>query len=575
MASARELDLETLLEAIDKLDSLFAIYDNDFNLLFANRATHAAWPDMYKALGEGCSRYEAMEKEIIRQFPDRTAEEITKFTQYAVEKASSGERGESRAQNGRIYRTWHEPMGDDWIVAVGLDLTDLKKQESQLSRLATENFNLANVDELTGLANRRQFTREIERLLAEADETEGKFCLGLMDLDGFKIVNDVYGHPLGDALLKEVSRRLNETLPDDSLKARLGGDEFALLIPKELSRAEIEDLAAKIREQVEQPYRVGDESVRVGASMGFVSFPDAGTTREQLMSRADFALYHSKQNQKGCATIFSAEHEETVQRDGSLELAMREANIESEFYLMFQPRINASTGETTSIEALARWESPTLGSIPPTQFIPIAERSGYISKIAQVLFRKAVDVASSWPETISLSFNLSPLEVTSIEHVRALIAIVEASDMPANRIIFERTGTAMIGQSEQVMTVLKELKSSGIKVALDDFGTGYSSLNYLSHMPLDIVKIDRSFLEGIEQNHASSSVLKSICDLCRNLGLTNVIEGVETELQAKHVKVAGVDMIQGYLYSKPVSPSHLESFLTNDKAQFGQAKVAS
>lgn len=575
MAKSKDLDLTTLLEAIDKLESLFAIYDNDFNLVFANRASHEAWPDLYAALQQGCSQHEAIEKEITRQFPDRSPEEIAAFTEYAVKSASSGERGESRAQNGRIYRTWHEKMGDDWVVAVGLDLTDLKKQERQLSKLASENFNLANVDELTGLANRRHFVREIDRLLSDVGEAARGFCLCLMDLDGFKIVNDVYGHPMGDVLLKEVAHRLDSALGDDCVKARLGGDEFAILIQKEMDRTEIEDLAAMLREQIEQPYLVGDESVRVGASMGFVCYPDAGTARAQLLSRADFALYHSKQNQKGGATIFSAEHEEKVQRDGSLELALREADIDEEFYVLFQPLISAVTGETTSIEALARWQSPLVGAIPPAQFVPIAERSGYISKIAQSLFRKAVEVACTWPEHVSLSFNLSPIEVRSIDHVRALISIVEEADIAAGRIIFELTETAMIGQSAQVMEILRELKECGVKVALDDFGTGYSSLNYLSHMPLDIVKIDRAFLEGIEQSHASSSVLKSICDLCRNLGLTNVIEGVETELQAKHVKVAGVDMIQGYLYSRPITASDIEVFLEDKSDARTAAKIAS
>ncbi|MEL6861452.1 MAG: EAL domain-containing protein [Pseudomonadota bacterium] len=561
MSKAGDLDLNTLLEAIDRLGSLFAIYDKDFNLVFANRATHAAWPDMYAALEDGASQEEAIRIEILRQFPDRPKEEIDQFTAYAVEHVRTGARGESRAQNGRIYRTWHEAMGDKWIVALGLDLTDLKKQENELSHLAKENSRLANVDELTGLANRRHFVREIDRLLQDGMAEGSAFCLGMMDLDGFKIVNDVHGHLTGDALLQQVSDRLRTALGEHCFIARLGGDEFALLIPKALSRLEIAKFASQLRRVIERPYDVDEERIHVGASMGFVTFPDAGSTRAQLMSRADFALYHSKQNDKGGATIFSEEYEEHIQRNGSLELGLRESDLEQEFYLMFQPIFDAKTGAPTVVEALARWESPTFGSISPLQFIPIAERSGKIMDIAEILFRKALETASTWPDHVSLSFNLSPPEVTSIDHARRLMSLIEASPFPAERVIFELTETAMIGQSSQVVSVLRELKQFGVRIALDDFGTGFSSLNYLSRMPLDMVKIDRSFLEGIETNHASSSVLKSICDLSANLGLINVIEGVETELQDARVKRAGINLIQGYLYARPVSASDIEAHL--------------
>ncbi len=577
MSKPGDLDLQTLLEAIDRLGSLFAIYDKEFKLVFANKATHEAWPDMYAALEAGCSQAEAIKLEITRQFPDRTEAEIDQYTAYALDKVRIGERGESRAQNGRIYRTWHEAMGDDWIVALGLDLTDLKKQETELSHLAKENSRLANVDELTGLANRRHFVREIDRLLEEGKAGAKGFSLGMMDLDGFKIVNDVYGHLMGDALLRQVSDRLTTALGTHCFTARLGGDEFAILIPKELSQLEIAKFASQLRRVIEQPYFVEEERIHVGASMGFVSFPDAGSTRSQLMSRADFALYHSKQNDKGGATIFSEEYEEHIQRTGSLELGLRESDLEQEFYLMFQPIIDAKTGQATIIEALARWESPIFGAISPAQFIPIAERSGKILEIAQVLFRKALETATTWPDHISLSFNLSPPEVTSIEHARRLMSLIEAAQFPPERVILELTETAMIGQSSQVVTVLRELKQFGVRIALDDFGTGFSSLNYLSRMPLDIVKIDRSFLEDIETNHASSAVLKSICDLSKNLGLINVIEGVETELQDARVKRAGINMIQGFLYSRPVEAADIDPKLSpasNDDDAVGDPTLA-
>lgn len=566
MLKAAELDLDTLLEAIDRLDTVFAVYDKDRRLVFANKSAHAGWPVLYEGLAQGLSEYDATRNEIASQFPNHSDEEIDQFTKYTIAITSSGGHGEIRSQSGRIFRTHHEVLGEKGIVGIGVDLTDLKKHELELSRLADENFRLANIDELTGLSNRRHFLSHLEQLCDTTESETEHFVLGLLDLDGFKLVNDVHGHPVGDALLREAAERLRNFFCDECVIARLGGDEFGLIVPGHSSNEEIEKTAKALCAELGKPYQLGGERLHVSASTGLASFPDVGNSRRQLMERADFALYHAKQNDKGRAIIFSSEHEIRIRRNGILELGIREADLENELYLEFQPILDANTQETTSFEALARWESPTLGTVAPTQFIPIAEQSGLITKLSPILLKRALDQAETWPENISLSFNLSSLEVASMEHANLLMQIVLDSSVATNRVVFEITETAMMRDSKKALKVLEAFRKIGIRVSLDDFGTGFSSLNHVANMPLDIVKIDRAFLEGIETRRENSSVLKTICDLCRSLGLASVMEGVETQLQSKLVKSAGVDFMQGYLFCRPMSPEQVYHYLKDERA---------
>ncbi|MCR9268629.1 MAG: EAL domain-containing protein [Hyphomonadaceae bacterium] len=577
MFKARELDLETLLEAIDRLDTVFAVYDKDHRLVFANESARRGWPKLYDGLARGLSQYDATRLEIASQFPNHSEDDIDQFTEYSVAIASSGKHGEIRAQTGRIYRTHHERLGEKGIVGIGVDLTDLKKHEHELSRLAEENFRLANIDELTGLSNRRHFLSRLDELCDPTHVDPKPFVLGLLDLDGFKLVNDVHGHPVGDALLKEAADRLRSAFCENCVIARLGGDEFGIIVPSEKTADIIETTATDICAVLGQPYELDGERLYVSASMGIASFPNVGQTRRQLMERADFALYHAKQNDKGRAIIFSAEHEIRIRRHASLELGIREADLERELYLDFQPILNAQSQIVTSFEALARWNSPTLGAVSPEHFIPIAEQSGLITKLSPILLRRALREAETWPETISLSINLSSLEVASMEHAQQLMRLIDQSSVNPRRVVFEITETAMMRESKNVLKVLEAFRKVGIRISLDDFGTGFSSLNHVAHMPLDAVKIDRTFLEGIETRRESASVLKTICDLCRSLGLTSVMEGVETPLQARMVKSAGIDFMQGYLFCRPISAGQVQKFLTAErlpeKVQSRQAKA--
>lgn len=564
MLKSEKLDLETLLEAIGRLDTVFAVYDKDHRLLFANESAQRGWPILYEGLAQGLSRYEATRNEIESQFPNHSEQEIDQFTQYTMKSTDAGQRGEIRGQTGQIYRMHHEVLGDKGVVGIGVDLTDLKKHEKELSRLAEENFRLANIDELTGLSNRRHFLKHLEDLCRAHETDPQPFIIGLVDLDGFKLVNDVHGHPVGDALLQETARRLQSEFSEECIIARLGGDEFGLIVPRDVTTETVEAKADAVCAKLGKPYQLCGERLYVSASIGIASFPSAGQTPQQLLERADFALYHAKQNDKGRAVIFSSEHEIRIRRRAALELGIRESNLEQEMRLEYQPVLDARTQTVRSFEALARWNSPTLGEVPPDQFIPIAETSGLITKLTPILLKRALDDARTWPDSVSLSINLSSLEVASMDHARHLMDLVAGSSIAPERVIFEITETAMMRESEKVLKVLDAFRNFGIRVSLDDFGTGFSSLNYVATMPLDIVKIDRSFLEGIETRRESSSVLSTIGDLCRSLGLASVMEGIETDLQARFVKSAGIDFMQGYLFCRPMSPDRVDEFLASE-----------
>ncbi len=439
--------------------------------------------------------------------------------------------------------------------------------KAQLQVYADENFEMANLDSLTGLGNRRRFSLDIDRLLDSDSADPGAFCVGMLDLDGFKLVNDAHGHPAGDALLSQTSERLKACLKKGDTLARLGGDEFGVLCPRSMTREEIEALGLSICEALSSPFDLGDVTVQVTASVGFAAFPKAGKTRSELFERADFALYHAKENGKGHAVLFSSEHEFNIRQRANMELRLREADLDAEFSVEFQPIMGSNSHRVFGFEALARWQSPSLGRIAPGSFIPLAEKSGLIRSLSPVLLEKALREAREWSTSAFLSFNLSPHEVTSKEYAEEILGVIGRSGFAPERLIFEITETAMDREDQQVIDVLNGFRGAGIRIALDDFGHGSSSFSRLARMPLDVLKIDRSFLDqaGLA-NRQASAVLQSISDLSKNLNIFTIIEGVETQQQLDVVQAAGIDLTQGYFFSRPMPAELVEDFLRNGNA---------
>lgn len=561
-----DLDLSTLLIAIDRMQSSFIVYDENFKLRYANAAARAAWPIMIENLEAGLSRYESIKAQVIDLYPQLDDEKLDAATQYTMQTQETEEARELKAAEGRAYRLHHEFADDRTIVSIGIDLSDLKRAQHQLKQLAQENFDLANRDELTGLANRRAFMAQISELIESEAVSESSFCLFLIDLDGFKLVNDHYGHPTGDELLQQVGARLATCFEQNASLARLGGDEFGVVLAGGHSRAALQALGEQVCAAMAAPFDLKKDRVTIAASVGWASFPDDGDSRSTLFERADFALYHAKGQGKGCAVSFSREHELAIRNNAALSLHLKEADLEREIHLAFQPIFASGSNLPICVEALARWTSPALGEISPAQFIPVAEQTAQMTRLTPVVLRKALHSAQAWPESIFLSINLSALDLASEEHARHLMDIIEQSPVSATRIVFEVTETAVVRDIDRVASVLALLRQTGARIALDDFGTGHSSLKYLAQMPLDILKIDRSFLQDIAEKDTTSAVFRSICDLGHSLKLICVAEGVETQAQYEEAVKAGVDLVQGYALSRPVKAEQILSALFSTRA---------
>ncbi|MFP3185299.1 MAG: EAL domain-containing protein [Paraburkholderia sp.] len=425
----------------------------------------------------------------------------------------------------------------------------------------SENFQLANIDSLTGLANRRAFFSYLDNAYTQAKSTGGRLAVGIVDLDGFKSVNDIYGHATGDKLLQTIGLRLKEACPANYYVARLGGDEFSIVASNFGDTRELVAMGELICSAIRMAAPLGDTTLQIGGSIGFSVYPDMAADTEQLFANADYALYHGKRTSRGKVTLFSIDHDAKIRSDAKIEQALQHANLEDELTVVFQPIVNVSSRATIGFEALARWFNPALGSVSPAQFIPIAERTGMIETITQILLKKALAHASLWPGCIRLSFNLSAHDLSSPESVFAIVTAIGKSCFDPTRLDFEVTETAFIRDFQQVRNATEILRSIGCGISLDDFGTGFSSLTHLHALPLTKIKVDRSFVTDLDKKSASYKIVKSLLALSRDMGLDCIVEGIETRDELAILKTLGGRMVQGYLYSRPIPADEVARFL--------------
>ncbi len=425
---------------------------------------------------------------------------------------------------------------------------------------------LAALDSLTGIANRRSIFARIDKLVDERTPC----WIGILDLDGFKSINDIYGHAVGDHVLCEVVDRLGERNDPDIQFGRIGGDEFAVLIIGERDAAEVEKFGNSLIEAISRPYDMQPLQLSLGGTIGFAQFPAMGESTRQIYEKADFALYRGKQFSRGQTVIFTLDQDQEMRESLSLERALREANLEQELYLLFQPQFDLKRQKVVSFEALARWQSPTLGLVAPDRFIRAAERSGLIQNVTRVLFGKALDAVDLWPEEITISFNLSAQDLADRAFVFSLVSQVTARGIAPGRLEFEITETAVMKDIAASRILLEDLSALGFKIALDDFGSGYSSFEYLDQLPLDKVKIDKSFVRKVARSDTSREIVAAIITLCRNLALKCVLEGVETEDEMRTLSALSPQLIQGYLFGRPMSQRDvLGLLLAEDQAEDG------
>ncbi len=433
--------------------------------------------------------------------------------------------------------------------------------------LRVEAQSMADSDVLTGLPNRRSFFRVMDAALAGVTVGKKIFHLALIDLDGFKPINDIYGHSVGDTLLIEVGNRLRTVCGERAFAARMGGDEFAIILYGDIDSADLDTFGMQLCDALRDTYFLGGVTANISGSVGFVRCASDQFTPSQLLERADYALYFAKQNLRGAPVVFTEKHETEMRDFSQVDQTLRTSDLDAELSIMFQPQVDVIENRTISFEALARWNSRKLGSVRPDIFIKAAERSGLITQITLLLLEKALKQVREWPEDTKVSFNLSARDLRSGISITNICNAVRSSGIDPRRIEFEITETAMLTDFEQACEALARLKAMGCRIAIDDFGSGYSSFSYIHRLPVDKIKIDRSFVVQLLQHGSALKIIKTIIDLCRNLNLDCVIEGVETQAEMNKLAQIRARYIQGYLFSRPMLAEQVLPYLRTETAR--------
>jgi diguanylate cyclase (GGDEF)-like protein len=371
-----------------------------------------------------------------------------------------------------------------------------------------------------------------------------------MDLDGFKKVNDVYGHTVGDSLLRHVADRLR-AVADDAFIARLGGDEFTIIADNE-ERPSVAKLTDRLLAAFADDFELDGHRLRQDLSIGVATYPADGTDAETLLNNADAALYRAKAEHPGSVQLFEAKMAARLRERAALQADLELAIEHSELRLHYQPQLKM-TGEITAFEVLARWQSPKRGMVPPGEFIPIAEESSLILVIGEWVLREACREAASWKKPLRVAVNVSPIQFRHGDLPRLVHSVLFETGLAPNRLELEITEGVLIDDFSRAVSILRRLKSLGVQIALDDFGTGYSSLSYLHGFPFDKIKIDRTFISDLETNRHSIAIVRAVIELSRSLNIPILAEGVETQAQHAFLAQEGCDEVQGYLTGRPLA----------------------
>ena len=408
---------------------------------------------------------------------------------------------------------------------------------------------LADTDVLTGLGNRRALLAEID---ARVRAQDGPFAVALLDLDGFKAINDTFGHSTGDELLVEVGRRLSDLVGDTGFVARLGGDEFAILFGGQDERAAMRLIDQAI-DRIARPYTHHERNLMVSACAGIALRSGIESDPTQTIRMADIALFSAKRRGRGTAELFSNALELGVKRRAEIEMALRAPGVEMEIELAYQPIVDLESMKVCSFEALARWRHSELGWISPSEFIPITEQISVVERISEALLARAAAEAVRWPESIRLSFNLSAVQLCSEASAQRILQLVADAGLAPSRLQLEVTETALLGDFDAARRNLALLSKAGVQLALDDFGAGYASISYLREMSFDAVKLDGSLLTAAHADPAGMRLLKGVLDLCGAVGLPCIAEHVETEHQVELLRQLGCQYGQGYWLARPMA----------------------
>ena len=499
----------------------------------------------------GVDRNTMLGKRAVEVMPQATAEQIEEQDRKLIAAGTIIFRDEHAVEtpgNGtRIVKTTRLPVADAdgkplYLISVIRDLTDRKRHEQQIAHMAHH-------DPLTDLPNRATFNQCIAATLDMAKAAGDSFALLSIDFDHFKSVNDVFGHAVGDALLREVAGRMQQA-SQGAFLARVGGDEFHVITPTGPQPATAEALAEKLTAALDTDIDIEGFPLRVRLTVGIAVFPQDGADVATLVANADAALYRAKSEARGSIRFFEMAMDKQLRDTRALQQDLRTATQRDEIALHYQPQALIG-GEVTGFEALVRWHHPRHGLVSPATFIPLAEEGGLIVELGEWILRTACREAASWPRPLHIAVNLSPVQFRYGDLPTLVHEVLLETGLPPGRLELEITEGVLIGDFNRAVSILRRLKALGVLIAMDDFGTGYSSLSYLQSFPFDKIKIDKSFITNLGHSQQSATIVRAVIGLGRGLDMPVVAEGVETEEQLKFLAAENCDEMQGYYIGRP------------------------
>ena len=527
-------------------------------ILVANEAVLAAI---------GCDRGSIRSRTAFDLYPDLRTEDLEAVVHSGARELRSSRMRAAQGQlvDAEVSISRMPDAVPPQLCLVGRDVSHRRVAEEQQRRSQKKLAHMAQHDPLTTLPNRLYLRSRLPRALRHSAQSDKMLALIYLDIDHFKNINDSRGHGVGDQLLQVVARRLRAAVAAHDVVVRMGGDEFVIVGSLLPDRAAAEALAQRLVAAIQAPLSIDDASLEVSASMGVALHPDHGLDMDSLLKHADIALYEAKAAGRRCFKVFSQDMQLRVSQSVALEQALRRAVGTPQMTMDYQPVIDLRTGRVASLEALMRWRHPELGPVPPSQVIPVAEACGMIVEIGTQALREVIAQLREWIDAevplVPVAVNVSPGQLEQGDFDKLVLSMTSERGVDPRWLRFEITETALLKDPEGLVATLQTLRTLGSQVLIDDFGTGYSGLSYLTRLPVDSLKIDRSFVTDMGRATGRTPIIGAVIDMARRLNLTTVAEGVETAEQAAQLRDQGCDYAQGYHFSKPVSARHCRTLL--------------
>jgi diguanylate cyclase (GGDEF)-like protein len=553
---ALKLQNKRMALALDSTGYAISIFDGARRLVYCN----SAFLDLYhlpKRLGKPGTPF----VDIVRGRIEANSHVGDDAEAYYVERTQGVDRNQvwvdvHRLNSGEMVSVNHQPLPDGGWVATHKDITEFARLQEELAHRAYH-------DALTGLPNRHMLQQRLAECVQQADGL-GSFALLLVDLDGFKSINDTLGHAAGDAVLREVARRLEVTAGITCMAARMGGDEFAVVMDVGAVARDAHRLAVALTDVGRVPFIVDGQEADIAFSVGVAVAPGDGTTPDELLKNADLALYAAKGERRGSYRFFEPAMDKALRDRRRLERDLAAALERGEFELFYQPILNLRRQAFSGFEALLRWRHPEDGLISPAQFVPVAEETGLIVPIGEWVLRQAIAEAATWPAGLRVAINVSSVQFQRGNVVATIMNALGASSLSPERVEIEITESVFFENSADNLDALRQLHALGLKIALDDFGTGFSALSYLLKYPFDKIKIDGGFVRAIDNAAGAQTIVRAIAEIGHGMGIVTTAEGVETAAPLRNIHAAGYTEAQGYLIARPLPVGLVHKLLAGE-----------